>query len=1148
LKETLKKATGKVIDLTKEFFYPEDLQTDVDSFNEEQINALSDKRTISRLLFYRSYVEASENSIGYYIQADGRVGIVFRLYPPPYLTTDTEKDIINMINSVVLDDTVVNFTTYASKDIHKILNEFENIRSNATPNVRNPDVLKEYTADLLEKFQSWTTESIAGNESDMRIRNFVHVMSVLFPYDTDEFIINQQYNQLIGMFKNYGIRPFKPDEFVPFVKEIINPSLKEYPLSNDSITTLNKQMTKDSFIRLNDKTKLLEMPDDWKARVLTTDKYPREIDIFTFQNVFFSVMGDDFQLNLPNPFLLSLTIRFKNVEQQKKAILKKARWNLGQLSGMPPMIYKKKPQIKERRDENEEVIQYIEQLGESPLEAFLSLVIFEKEMDKMDQYTALIKKSFEQVPGRWILKEEKFPQIAYQTFLMSLPLQYSDIIHKNIDKFDKNFKSNNAQITPLVGDFTGNGIPNHLYVGRTGQLIPLDIYNSDNYNIIVIGPMGSGKSVWTNDFLAKAVNAGWFVRMVDFGRSYMKFAETIGGQFVEFSENNNVCMNFFTEINTKTEVHDGKEITLIADDEIEMLIPIVGFMAGMNLQDIYKDATASGSEKMNMTVLSVLISNAINHAYRVKGHDAGMREVREALIDLKNKALENGEQNIVDQLVQIIVTLEPYSLEEGQYFKYFNGANNLNFESNYFVLELDDISTSPIMPVVAMLYLQKTAREAFIGYQKDKNARRVIGVDEAWKVLSNPLFAKFLEDFARRIRKYYGIPMIITQQVDEFFQNPQAEAIYKTADWKIFLPHSKDAIDQAVATGKISLSDFDLKLFKSLKSRYPHYSEFFVKQKRYEFVALLKLTPYAYWLSTSNPKDRAKTDIVMKTFNLSLQDAIIFQAKQMEGYSEDAIFEYLSNRNKKNLNIDWDKFFKKVLKEKAIKVRKEAIVNLKDKKIEFYENLPSLIDGKIEYFPKDFIYKAKELNYFFKIKQTFISKVLKSEQNTVHIPNSINISLDGVRNKRFSAFIIEYFQHLKIEKFFLEMKLDYASDGIREIIEFAEKIKKINKNVKIIFDNMKFDNINLSSLIEFKPEFMKINIDELRLNKDKKEFIDIIFVLEKHFGIKTIITFIENDEDISLVKKLGIKYVQGFYIADNLNNLTIPKMEDTNYE
>jgi len=442
------KAVKKSVDLLKEFFFPGELYIDPDSFTTEQIRALSDRKTISKMLFYRSYIE-TDDGYGFYMQADGRIGVIFEVTPPPYLTEDMENNIISVLNAVMLDETILHIMTFASRNITKQINRYKAIHS-APAKIKYPDILKKYSDDITKYFQKWTSESISGKESDLRIRSFRHTVSILFPYDTDEFVIKQQYNQIKGILRDIHARNMPAEEFVALMREIFNPSRNDYLPSKDPITNLNKQIARGAAIKLDDKKGLLELNDGWKARVLTTDKFPYEMSAFNFQELFFDTMGNDFQISLPCPFMVSLVIRFRNIEKQKKWTLAKARWNLGMLSGLPYIIYKKYPHIKERRDENEDVIKYINELGEIPLDAMWSLTIFENNEKKLDEYTAVIKKRFESAVGRWILKEEKFPNIALLVFLQSLPLQYSEIIHANIDKFEKNFKSNNAQIVPLI--------------------------------------------------------------------------------------------------------------------------------------------------------------------------------------------------------------------------------------------------------------------------------------------------------------------------------------------------------------------------------------------------------------------------------------------------------------------------------------------------------------------------------------------------------------------------------------------------------------------------------------------------------------------------------------------------------------------------
>ncbi len=1115
----------KIRHLTKEYFYPEELQRDPDAFTKQQLNALSDKKSISKLLFYRSHVEFDDGQ-EFYVQADGRVGVVFRIFPPTYLTGATEKNVINIINSIILEDTTMNMTAFASKDIHKTIDRFLELHSGSAK-VKYPEMLQNFAKDMAEKYTLWTKESIAGKNSDLRLRNFIHTISILFPYDADEFIIKQQVNQLSGVLLDYGGYLMKPNELVPMIKEMINPSLDKYPLSTDNVTTLNKQMCKGATIELKDRDGTLHMTDGWKAKVLTTDKYPEQIDLFSFQNLFFSSMREDFQINIPSSFFLSLTIKFRNIEKQKNSVLKKAQWNLGQLSGMPNMVYKKNPRLKDRLEENNEVIHYIEKLGEYPLEAMPVLVIYENDAAKLERWIALIKKSFSMTEGEWILKEINFAQIAYQTFMMSLPLQDSGIIHKNIDVMDKNFKSNNAQIAPLIGDFTGNGDPSLMYFGGTGQVISLDIFNSDNYNINVVGPMGSGKSFWTNDFVSKALAANWQVRFIDFDDSYRKLADAVGGQYIEFSHGNNVCVNFFTNIDTAIRVVNGKEVEKIHEDEIQMMIPIVGYMTGLNLTDIYKDPDSSSSEKIEMTVIAVFIGNAIEKAFERKRFDAGMEDVSNALVDMKAEEANRGNTELATILTRMIIAIQPYADVNGSFYKYFNGANTINFDNSFMVLELKHIAESPMAPVIAMMYLQKANQDAFIGYEKDKTTRRIVGVDEAWRVLPNPLFVKFFENFARRIRKYYGATMMLTQTVAEFNQNPQAAVIFNTADWKIFLPHAKDAVDKAIHDRHLVLTKFEENLFKSVKGRTPHYTEFYVKHKKREFVALLKVTPFAYWLYTTNPADKLALDRIMKQYDLTLQDAVLFMSKRAEGMEDDKILTFFSSRNKADLNIDWKAFFKKVIQEEHITVAEEKIYNTQSKKVEFMEVLPRINHNGVEYKPRDFFVHAKELNYFFDIKTIVFKKAVYLSKEFGN--KSVNISLDGIRNEKFKSFLFSLLEKHK-KSIFLEIRLDYDSSNFAEIVEFTKEVKSYDAN--IIFDDVKMDKINFAALVGLHPKFIKISIEELVSNKDNQAFISLLRLMDKDLGISTIATFIETQENYDLATSMGINLMQGYYIEE----------------
>lgn len=1138
----------KIKTFAKNVIIPKELQVKSETFSKEQLKALSDKRTISKLLFYRTYMEDTENDdMGLYTMGDGRIGAVFAVTPPPYLSENIENLVINALSLIVKNETVVHINAFKGRNIKDKIEEYVDLKNTSQKlNIGHPELIKDFVQNRAEYYNKWRTESVMQKDADFRIANFTHMVSILFPYDTDEFTIRQQYNQILGVLRDIGGEKLPAGKFIPILREILNPELEEYSFSNDTMTKINKQIARRCRIKLSERDGTLTLGEkgNWKAKVLTTEKFPHEVDLFTFQSAFFDPMGNDYQINLPCPFMLSLVVKFKDIEKRRKKVLSKAKWNIGQLSGLGLIVEKKMPEIKIRRQESEDVIYYIDQMGEVTLDAMFTLTVFEQNENKLDQYVGAIKKSFEQIPGRWILKEETYSQIAYEAFLMSLPLQNSEVIHDNIDRMDINFRSNNAQIAPLVGGFKGIGKPVHTYLDRTGQFMSIDYFASKtNYNICAVGPMGSGKSFFANDFHSQGLASGWDIRMIDFGRSYEKYCKTIGGQFLEFPRDNDRCLNFFTHINTKKIVDDGgKEKEMIHEDEFETLVPVVGLMLGLELRNIYKDETSTPSDKLMLSIITRFIIKGIERAFEIDGKKAGMKQVREALIEFRQELVQKEKESqsnstaIIGYLDQIIIGLENYSLPGAPFYKYFNGTNNLDIKSKYLVTELDDIADSPIMPVIAMSILQRMAQEAFIEYLKDKKTKRVIGVDEAWRVLDSRLFVNFLEDFARRIRKYSGITMIITQRLEDFSINASAEAMFETAAWKVFLPQEAESIEKAVHKGSLSMNTFQVNLMKSAKSKKPHYNEAVIKHGDIMFIALLKVTPDDYWLFTTDPGERALIDDVMEQKDLSLSDAIWYLARKSEGYKDSEILYKLSSRNTSTKeNIDWDAFFKDAIKDDSIVLSKQGIFDSSNKNEKIQNELfVKIKDTKQVYSREFFVEAAKDKGYYLDIRKKSLNKIFEYLQKQDEgLKTSINVDIFDIKDKDFKEYFVSVIDNMGEYKkdLLIEIKLDYETkENMKELISFSKDLKK--HDVQIVFDNVSPEQVDLASLIEIHPKQLKINVEIVEnISNDaqrKNNFKSIIYLLKQSLDVEIVFTRIENDTHIELAREFDVELIQGY--------------------
>ena len=370
-----------------------------------------------------------------------------------------------------------------------------------------------------------------------------------------------------------------------------------------------------------------------------------------------------------------------------------------------------------------------------------------------------------------------------------------------------------------------------------------------NSNIVVIGPMGSGESLWTNNLLNEANKMQHNVHFVTYKDCLRNVSMLRDGHYIHIDKESDINMNFFSDL---------KDIDSLEDIQLEQLAFIVLSLGKFQEKDI------DNKRKEDISILPC-VKDAINSAFESKGCNAGMKEVREALIALKNKAHKNGEQNIVNQLVQIIATLKPYSLESGQYFKHFNGASNIDSESDFTVLSIDSYATqdSILNSVFAMIFLQKSINQA-IKSKKNMNAKRLIGIDEMWKPSDNQYFLHFLSNAMGIAIKFQFTILISTQTINDFFETSLSEKIYTNSDLKIFLPHNGDVDKMRFDNQKTK------KMVANLKS-----NQFAVvqsdKQPEIREISLSKIDILSL---SANHFIRASIENVMQKNNVDLQGAI----------------------------------------------------------------------------------------------------------------------------------------------------------------------------------------------------------------------------------------------------------------------------------
>ncbi|MHC3995766.1 TraC family protein [Thiomicrolovo sp. ZZH C-3] len=1110
-----------------------DIRSNV-GLTEKNLEAVLKTRGISDFLKYRDYVEYEEGK-GIYIMSDWRKGIVLRIAPPAFLTSSTEEKVRNFLSTIEKDDTVVQFITYSSRNISTALKAYRDYH-HCNVNVKNPSLLRRLVEQRVDSYQKWSRTSMLKG-IDFRLREFHNLLVILFPDDTDDDYILRTFDEIKGSMADFHPENYARAELETILNEIFHPEKDDasWQSKGDELMEMNHSIVSGGVeVSTARERRGFEINNRMKAKVLTTKSFPKDINLFEYNSIFFDRIGTQLKVPIPGPFLLSLTIRYDNVEKAKKKIVKRLDHDMGELGKMRPRTLKANPDLKDRLRETEDIIRFVKQRGEMPLKAMWTLTLFEEDEKKLNETTATIINRFREKD--WEIVEESSNNIALMSFLYSLPLQYSEGVEKLSSRFRLLFKANNASICPIIGDSSGGGNYHMLFVGRTGQLQRFDPYFSNtNYNIVKIGSSGSGKSYSEADFHLMSLAAGYRLRVIDAGDSYKGLCHLVGGQYITFEDDNHICLNFFTKINTVEE----NGVRKIHEDEFSTIVPIIGMMAGLRLRSTFTENESDVESDASRSFLAKIVERAIMTAFEREGFDAKLQDVRDALVEFNDIFKKEGAANETSLLTRVITSLYSYADPDGAFYSYFNGANNVDLQSDYVVLEIDALRNKGDMyQIVMMMISNQVAGE----YYKPSNRGRqkMFEIDEAWMVFDNVIIVSFLEDLYRRIRKYNGIAGTIVQGLDDYYKNSKTIALYENANWKWFLEQENDSIEKALGTKRITLDAFEAKLMKSIRNRPPLFGESYIKSSKISLVARLKTDTQSHWTYTNSPHDTMVVEKVMKRHDFNGDQARSMLAMVADGTPEAEAVE-LVRAGKFKQEPD------------EIRIKKTALVvdaAIKTPSLIKFTAQPisSSVNGEVD---KRAVYSAVENNHGVTSEEIFrfapqienftqYEKVLIAKQLEKIATRSgryaINISLDGLIGGEIVPDICAAVQANPSLKGRLVIDLPLSQTGvehadiIRSAIEALHDCGALVSNV-----NMKGTS-RFGDLLEYDFDYVKLDrsiVSELiQGNPIGEAFVLMVSHGVLRHGGKIVVTHIETEEEAAFIEKsTDIHLMQGYHIG-----------------
>lgn len=388
----------------------------------------------------------------------------------------------------------------------------------------------------------------------------------------------------------------------------------------------------------------------------------------------------------------------------------------------------------------------------------------------------------------------------------------------------RKMKTNNlADFLPVYGPREGDLDPVVLFRNRLNGLVSFNAFapGLPNYNSLVTGSSGAGKSFLNNCILLQEFARGLRVFIIDIGGSYKKLTEALGGQYLEINLSDQYRINPFDLANPAEEPSNQKIKSLLAC--IESMV--------------------SEDDKAKLPKL-----------------DRALLE--RAIIELYKSRRAEGEVPTLSDLARCLSTFEEESMKaiskmlflwtgERPYGRLLDGQGSLRTDASICTFDLKGLSSYPDLQSVMILILTDFILTQVEG---DRTCKKRIILDEAWELLKSNAAASFMEYCARTLRKTGSGITFITQGVEEIVASPIGPAILNNTATKFIMLQRGDS---EVLRETLKLNSQELNLIHSLGQKKGEYSEGFMIEGDHRQVVRIYPSPFEYWLSTSDAQDNA---------------------------------------------------------------------------------------------------------------------------------------------------------------------------------------------------------------------------------------------------------------------------------------------------
>lgn len=290
-----------------------------------------------------------------------------------------------------------------------------------------------------------------------------------------------------------------------------------------------------------------------------------------------------------------------------------------------------------------------------------------------------------------------------------------------------------------------------------------------NSNMVIVGKSGSGKSYATKSLLANLAADDSKIFILDPENEYAELAKNLHGQFINVGNAQYGRLNPF---HIMTSLDDEEDETTVSGSYATHLQFLEEFF-----RQIIPDCERDAMEYLNSLVDRMYLNMGITAETNFKALRPEDYPIFDDLYDTILEEFQQTDNEYIRRMLRILMNYISKFSTGGRNANIWNGPSTITTEENFSVFNFQSLlaNRNGTIANAQMLLVLKYIDNEIIknrdyNLKNHTNRKIVVAIDEAHVFIDDkfPVALDFMYQMAKRIRKYNGMQIVITQNIKDF--------------------------------------------------------------------------------------------------------------------------------------------------------------------------------------------------------------------------------------------------------------------------------------------------------------------------------------------------------------------------------------------